>query len=53
MLHYIICPDVEMPNFVGWSITHIVKPWHEWLFIIMYKPTCLNDFMLTWEQVHN
>jgi 2-polyprenyl-6-methoxyphenol hydroxylase-like FAD-dependent oxidoreductase len=50
-LHYVIQPDVEMPDFAGWSIVRMVKPWYEWLFIMMYKPTCPGDFMPSIEQV--
>jgi len=51
-LHYVIQPDVEMPDFAGWSIMRMVKPWYEWLVIMMYKPTCPAAFMPTQEQVH-
>jgi hypothetical protein len=50
-LHYVIEPDVEMPDFAAWSIVRMVKPWYEWLVIMMYKPTCPPDFMPTQEQV--
>lgn len=52
-LHYVIRPDVEMPDFAGWSIVRMVKPWHQWLIIMMYKPTCPVDFMPTQGQVHD
>ena len=29
----------------------MVKPWHEWLIILMYKPTCPAEFTPTSEQV--
>jgi 2-polyprenyl-6-methoxyphenol hydroxylase-like FAD-dependent oxidoreductase len=50
-LHYVIRPDVEMPDFASWSIVRMVKPWYEWLVIMMYKPTCPSDFTPTPEQV--
>lgn len=43
-LHYVIRPDVENPDFAGWSIVRMVKPWYEWLFIMIYKPTCPAEF---------
>ncbi|KAF2095116.1 hypothetical protein NA57DRAFT_59863 [Rhizodiscina lignyota] len=52
-LHYVVRPDVEMPDFAGWSIVRMVKPWYEWLIIMMYKPTCPADFMPTEAQVHS
>ena len=50
-LHYVIQPDVEMPEFAAWSIVRMVKPWYEWLVIMMYKPTCPEDFIPSYEQV--
>lgn len=50
-LHYVIRPDVDMPDFASWSIVRMVKPWYEWLVIMMFKPTCPSDFMPTTEQV--
>ncbi|KAH8817325.1 FAD binding domain-containing protein [Xylogone sp. PMI_703] len=50
-LHYVIKPDAEYPDFAGWSIVRMVKPWHEWLFIMMYKPTCPAEFMPSVEEV--
>ncbi|KIX10235.1 uncharacterized protein Z518_01316 [Rhinocladiella mackenziei CBS 650.93] len=50
-LHYVIQPDIEMPDFAGWSIVRMVKPWYEWLVIMMYKPTCPADFMPDKKQV--
>lgn len=50
-LHYVIRPDAEMPDFAAWSIVRMVKPWHEWLVIMMYKPTCAVEFMPTMQQV--
>lgn len=50
-LHYVIRPGFQNPDFAGWSIVRMVKPWYEWLFIMMYKPTCPPDFMPSVEQV--
>ncbi|KAG5756172.1 hypothetical protein H9Q70_001256 [Fusarium xylarioides] len=50
-LHYVIRPDVEQPDFAWWSIVRMVKPWHEWLVIMMYKPTCPVDFMPNLDQI--
>ncbi|KAI1123578.1 FAD binding domain-containing protein [Nemania abortiva] len=50
-LHYVIRPDVEMPDFAAWSIVRMVKPWYEWLIIMMYKPTCPADFLPDKDQV--
>jgi 2-polyprenyl-6-methoxyphenol hydroxylase-like FAD-dependent oxidoreductase len=50
-LHYVIQPDVEQPDFAAWSIVRMVKPWYEWLVIMMYKPTCPADFMPEKRQV--
>ncbi|EFX05480.1 benzoate monooxygenase [Grosmannia clavigera kw1407] len=37
-LHWIMQPDRESPDF-GWTcLTRMVKPWHEWLFILMPSP---------------
>ena len=44
-LHYIIQPDSDMPDFAAWSIVRMVKPWHEWLIIMMFKPDCPSDFL--------
>lgn len=52
-LHYVIKPDVEQPDFAGWSIVRMVKPWYEWLVIMLYKPTCPSDFTPTPEEVYN
>jgi 2-polyprenyl-6-methoxyphenol hydroxylase-like FAD-dependent oxidoreductase len=52
-LHYLIRPDVEMPDFAGWAIARMVKPWHEWLIVMLYKPTCPADFMPSQEQVYD
>jgi hypothetical protein len=50
-LHWVVQPDAEMPVFAHWSIVRMVKRWHEWLFIMIYKPTCPSDFMPSLEQV--
>jgi 2-polyprenyl-6-methoxyphenol hydroxylase-like FAD-dependent oxidoreductase len=52
-LHYVIQPDVEQPDFAAWSIVRMVKPWYEWLVIMMYKPTCPADFMPEKKQVED
>jgi len=52
-LHYVIRPDAEMPDFAGWSIVRMVKPWYEWLVIMMYKPTCPAEFTPSKEQVED
>lgn len=49
-LRYVIKPDAEYPDFAGWSIVRMVKPWYEWLVIMMYKPTCPAEFMPSVEQ---
>jgi 2-polyprenyl-6-methoxyphenol hydroxylase-like FAD-dependent oxidoreductase len=50
-LHYIMRPEVETPDFAWWAIARMVKPWHEWLFIFMYKPTCPPEFTPSSEDV--
>jgi hypothetical protein len=50
-LHYVVRSDVENPDFAGWSIVRMVKPWYEWLVIMMYKPTCPAEFTPSLEQV--
>lgn len=50
-LHYVIQPDAEMPDFAGWSIVRMVKPWYEWLVIMMFKPGCPAEFMPSRDQV--
>jgi 2-polyprenyl-6-methoxyphenol hydroxylase-like FAD-dependent oxidoreductase len=52
-LHYVVQPEKEMPNFASWSIMRMVKPWYEWLLILMYSPTCPADFMPTQKQVQD
>ncbi|OCT49634.1 2,4-dichlorophenol 6-monooxygenase [Cladophialophora carrionii] len=52
-LHYIIQPDAEQQDFAAWSIMRMVKPWYEWLVIMMYKPTCPADFMPEKKQVED
>lgn len=44
-LHYVINPGEEMPDFAAWSIVRMVKPWYEWLIIMMYKATCPAEFL--------
>jgi hypothetical protein len=44
---------VEQPDFAAWSIVRMVKPWYEWLVIMMYKPTCPADFMPEKKQVED
>jgi 2-polyprenyl-6-methoxyphenol hydroxylase-like FAD-dependent oxidoreductase len=51
-LHYVVQPDEEMPEFAAFSIVRLVKPWYEWLVIMMYKPTCPEGYMPSAEQVH-
>ena len=37
-LHWIIQPEVEHPEW-GWScLARMIKPWHEWIFIILPNP---------------
>ena len=50
-LHYVIQPEEEMPDFAAWSIVRMVKPWYEWLIIMMFKPTCPPDFVPRTEDV--
>jgi 2-polyprenyl-6-methoxyphenol hydroxylase-like FAD-dependent oxidoreductase len=50
-LHYVIQPDEEMPDFAAFSIVRLVKPWYEWLIIMMYKPTCPEEYMPSPEAV--
>ena len=50
-LHYVIRPDVDMPEFAAWSIMRMVKPWYEWLIVLMEKPTCPADFMPSRDQI--
>ena len=33
-LHWILQPDVEHPAFGHMGLIRMVKPWHEWMFII-------------------
>ncbi|CAK3997996.1 related to phenol 2-monooxygenase [Lecanosticta acicola] len=42
-LHWIFTPEIEHPPW-GWStILRMVKPWHEWMFIIFPEPG-FDDF---------
>lgn len=50
-LHYVVRPDAESPDFAWWSIVRMVKPWYEWLVIMMYKPTCSAEFTPSVDQV--
>lgn len=51
LLHYVIRPDIETADFAGWAIARMVKPWNEWLIILMYKPNCPPDYTPSQEQV--
>lgn len=51
-LHYVIQPNVENPDFAEWSIVRMVKPWYEWLIIMMHKPDCPAEFTPSMDQVH-
>ena len=51
LLHYVIRPDIETADFAGWAIVRMVKPWNEWLIILMYKPNCPPDYTQSEEQV--
>ncbi|RMI96285.1 hypothetical protein CDV36_016350, partial [Fusarium kuroshium] len=33
-LHWVMQPDKEHPNFSWMGIVRMVKPWHEWMFIL-------------------
>lgn len=37
-LHWIVQPDVEHPDFAWSGIVRMVKPWHEWMFILFPSP---------------
>ncbi|KAF2815543.1 2,4-dichlorophenol 6-monooxygenase [Mytilinidion resinicola] len=37
-LHWIMQPDREHPEFGWMSIVRMVKPWHEWMFILFPSP---------------
>jgi len=50
-LHWIIQPDIESPDFAWWAIMRMVKPWTEWLVILLYKQECDPDFTPTEDQV--
>jgi len=52
-LHYVVQPDEEMPDFAAFSIVRMVKPWYEWLVIMMYKPHCPEGYMPSAEQVNH
>ncbi|TVY85272.1 2,4-dichlorophenol 6-monooxygenase [Lachnellula suecica] len=43
-LHWVMQPDVESPAF-GWTaLVRMVKPWNEWMFILLPAPGAGVDF---------
>lgn len=51
LLHYIIQPNVDNPDFASWAIVRMVKPWSEWLIILMYAPSLSSEYVPTQQQV--
>lgn len=43
-LHWVMQPDKEHPNFGWMGIVRMVKPWHEWMFILFPDRDC--DFQV-------
>ena len=43
-LHWIVQPDVEHPDFAFVGIVRMVKPWHEWIFIMLPDPRAPPTF---------
>ncbi|KAJ9665023.1 hypothetical protein H2201_004888 [Coniosporium apollinis] len=37
-LHWVMTPDEDTPDWAWVSIVRMVKPWHEWMFILFPKP---------------
>lgn len=37
-LHWVMTPDEETPDWAWVSIVRMVRPWHEWMFILFPKP---------------
>ena len=37
-LHWVMQPDRENPDFGWMGVVRMVKPWHEWMFILFPKP---------------
>ncbi|KAF2179305.1 hypothetical protein K469DRAFT_799646 [Zopfia rhizophila CBS 207.26] len=49
-LHWIMQPDREHPDFGRMSIVRMVKPWHEWMFILLPTPGSTLESKPTKEQ---
>ena len=49
-LHWILQPDLDYPDFAWACIARMVKPWHEWMFILFPTPGKGTDFNPTREQ---
>ncbi|KAK5047275.1 hypothetical protein LTR84_006797 [Exophiala bonariae] len=39
-LHWVMQPDKEHPKFAQMGIVRMVKPWHEWMFILLPTRDC-------------
>ncbi|KAF2837730.1 hypothetical protein M501DRAFT_1017514 [Patellaria atrata CBS 101060] len=46
-LHWVQTPDEEYPDWAWSIIVRMVKPWHEWMFIVLPKPGTEFDDSLT------
>jgi 2-polyprenyl-6-methoxyphenol hydroxylase-like FAD-dependent oxidoreductase len=42
-LHWVMQPDKEHPEFGWMGIIRMVKPWHEWMFILFPNRDCNPD----------
>ena len=46
-LHWILQPDKEHPEFAFIAVVRMVKPWHEWIFILLPDPQAPATFKPT------
>jgi 2-polyprenyl-6-methoxyphenol hydroxylase-like FAD-dependent oxidoreductase len=49
-LHWIMQPENDTPDYASMGIVRMVKPWHEWMFILFPKPGYDTTKVITKEQ---
>ena len=49
-LHWIMQPENDAPDYAWMGIVRMVKPWHEWMFILFPKPNYDTSIVPTREQ---
>ncbi|RDW75788.1 hypothetical protein BP5796_06609 [Coleophoma crateriformis] len=49
-LHWVLQPDEEMSDFGHSTLVRMVKPWNQWMFIVLPKPGSGGEFAPTHEE---